>query len=40
MPDRGEIVLNTGPLIALAAVLDDLSLLEGLYRAVHVRQRY
>jgi predicted nucleic acid-binding protein len=36
MPDRGELVINTGPLIALAAALDDLSLLERLYRAVHV----
>jgi len=36
MPDRGELVINTGPLIALAAALDDFSLLEGLYRAVHV----
>jgi predicted nucleic acid-binding protein len=36
MPDRGELVINTGPLIALAAALDDLSLLDRLYRAVHV----
>ena len=36
MPDHGELVINTGPLIALAAALDDLSLLERLYRAVHV----
>ena len=36
MHDRGEIVMNTGPLIALAAALEDLSLLDRLYRAVHV----
>jgi predicted nucleic acid-binding protein len=36
MPDRREIVINTGPLIALAAALDDLRLLDRLYRAVHV----
>jgi predicted nucleic acid-binding protein len=36
MPERGQIVINTGPLIALAAALDDLRLLETLYRAVHV----
>ncbi len=27
MPDKGEIVINTGPLIALTAALDDLDLL-------------
>lgn len=36
MPDRREIVINTGPLIALAAALDDLRLLDSLYAAVHV----
>jgi len=36
MPDHGEIVINTGPLIALAAALDDFRLLGMLYRAVHV----
>ncbi len=35
-PDKKEIVINTGPIIALAAALDDLTLLDGLYGAVHV----
>ena len=36
MPERGEIVINTGPLIALAAALDGLGVLRDLYRRVHV----
>ena len=33
---RREIVINTGPLIALAAALDELEVLRDLYRRVHV----
>jgi hypothetical protein len=36
MPDKGEIVINTGPLIALTAALDDFSLLGELYSCIYV----
>jgi predicted nucleic acid-binding protein len=36
MPERKQIVINTGPLLALAAALDRFSLLNDLYAAVHV----
>ena len=36
MPDDKEVVINTGPIIALAAALDDLQLLDSLYGTVHV----
>ena len=34
--DEKEIVINTGPIIALAAAVDDLRLLESLYQTVYV----
>jgi predicted nucleic acid-binding protein len=36
MPDTEELVINTGPLIALIADIGDLSLLELLYKRVLV----
>lgn len=36
MPSAGEIVINTRPLIALMAALDDLEILRALYRKVFV----
>ncbi len=36
MPRPQEIVINTGPIIALVAALDDLAILKSLYRKVHV----
>lgn len=36
MPSPPEIVINTGPLIALVAALGDLTLLKSLYSKVHV----
>jgi predicted nucleic acid-binding protein len=36
MPDRKEIVINTGPLIALVAATGDLTLLRGLYSRIVV----
>ena len=36
MPDRKEIVINTGPLIALVAAIGDLALLNGLYSRILV----
>jgi len=36
MPEPGQIVINTGPLIALVAALGDLKVLESLYRQVLV----
>ena len=34
MPKGKEIVINTGPIIALVAALSDLSILRSLYRRV------
>jgi len=34
MPKGKEIVINTGPIIALVAALSDLSILRSLYRLV------
>ena len=36
MPRPQEIVINTGPIIALVAALDGLAILKSLYRKVHV----
>ncbi len=36
MPEPPRLVINTGPLIALVAALDDLAVLESLYREVLV----
>ena len=36
MPKPLEVVINTGPLIALVAALGDLDILKSLYRKVHV----
>jgi len=36
MPRPQEIVINTGPLIALVAALGDLAILKSLYQKVHV----
>jgi predicted nucleic acid-binding protein len=36
MPDKREIVINTGPIIALVAALGDLSLLRSLYQRLLV----
>jgi hypothetical protein len=36
MPDRKEIVINTGPLIALVAAVGDLTLLNRLYSRILV----
>ncbi len=36
MPRPREIVINTGPLIALVAALGDLAILKSLYHKVHV----
>jgi len=36
MPERKQIVINTGPLLALAVALERFSLLRDLYEAVHV----
>ena len=36
MPETGELVVNTGPLLALIAGVGDLSLLEALYKRVLV----
>jgi predicted nucleic acid-binding protein len=36
MPDRKEIVINTGPLIAIAAATGDLEILRGLYSRIVV----
>ena len=36
MPDKSEIVINTGPLIALTAALDDFGLLGELYSSIYV----
>lgn len=36
MPEMSRLVINTGPLIALAAALDDLAVLETLYQEVLV----
>ena len=36
MPEHKQIVINTGPLLALAAALERFSLLKDLYAAVHV----
>ncbi len=36
MPEPPRLVINTGPLIALVAALDDLAVLEALYQEVFV----
>jgi predicted nucleic acid-binding protein len=36
MPERKDLVINTGPLLALIAAIGDLSLLEQLYNHVLV----
>ena len=36
MPDSKDIVINTGPILALIAALGNLSILHDLYRNVHV----
>ena len=36
MPERKDLVINTGPLLALMASIGDLSLLEQLYNHVLV----
>ena len=36
MPNTGEIVINTGPIIALVAALGDLRILQSLYNRVLV----
>lgn len=36
MPETGRIIINTGPVLALVAALDDLTIIQTLYRQVLV----
>ncbi len=36
MPDRKQLVINTGPILAIIAAFDDLSILQKLYKEVFV----
>lgn len=36
MPDKKDVVINTGPLISLVAALDSLEILQSVFRSVHV----
>lgn len=39
MPDPKEMVINTGPLIALVAATGDLAILRGLYSRIVQRKK-